>query len=296
MTHALVIPVMNELHNTKGILGLIKSVTSKHTEFIFIDNGSTDPYEEFIQKYLRPAKVQYIKNPVNIGLVKTMQQGYEATDADVITFLHNDSFIYEQDWDKKIVKIFETRPDVGVVGMFGAAGIGANGGRIQEVAPGRAPGYSSMLEAEIHGERIKPDQSVFVSTVDGFFMSIRREMLNKCNGFDQGYQWHHFYDRDICLESLRHGYKNIVYGMNCHHWSGRTACQAEYQNQINKEYGNGKFDHTKQHVGDKATHDDNMHRFSVKWGPYLPIYINPNNGTMRTNRPYKGESIINAKR
>ena len=286
---------MNELHNTKGILGSLKAMTSPDIEFIFIDNGSTDPYEDFVYNILKPKRVQYIRNEENIGLVKTMQQGYEVAQSDVITFIHNDDFLYEKDWDKKITDIFETRSEIGIVGLFGAAGVGPDGGRIQIVPAGQAPGYSAVMEAEVHGQRIPEGSEVYVSIMDGFFMSIRREMLDKCGGFDQGYEWHHFYDRDICLESLRHGYKNIVLGLPAHHWSGRTANQAEYQNMVKEKYGKGRFDHTQQHEGDKATHDDNMHRFGVKWGPVLPIYVEPETGNMKPEMPYKGSSIVGYK-
>lgn len=292
MTHSIIIPVMNELHNTKGILGLLKHNTSHSTEFIFIDNGSTDNYEEFIYKNLRLKKVQYIRNNENIGLVKTMQQGYEASSSEIITFVHNDVFLYEKDWDKRIENIFHDREDIGVVGLFGAAGVGSDGGRIQMVQQGKAPGYSGMIEAEVHGEKISPGSEVYVSIMDGFLMSVRKELLDKTGGFDQTYQWHHFYDRDLCLESIRHGYKNLVIGSPSHHWSGRTANQPEYQEMIKEKYGSGKFDHTSQYVGDKATHDDNMKRFGDKWGEVLPIYVDKISGDLLKIPPYKGERII----
>jgi GT2 family glycosyltransferase len=293
MTHSVVIPVMNQLHDTKGVLGLLKHITSDNTELIFIDNGSQDNYEEFIYKYLKPKKVQYIRNETNIGVLNTMQQGYEASESDIITYLHNDVFIYEKDWDKAVIEIMTNNPEIGIIGAFGASGVGPDGGRIQKVKYGHAPGFSSMLEAEVHGERIEIGQTKYVAIMDGFFMSIRRDLLKKTGGFDtKRYQWHHFYDRDICLESIRHGYKNIVLGFPIHHWSGRTANQSEYQEQIKKEYGHGHLDHTKQYVGDKATHDDNMARFGEKWGDVLPIYVNAENGSLEQQEPYKGNRII----
>lgn len=296
MTHSIIIPVMNQLHDTKGILGALKHITSDSTEFIFIDNGSKDSYEEFIYKYLKPKKVRYIRNETNRGVLNTMQQGYEVAESDIITYIHNDVFIYKQDWDQEIIGLMMGDPKIGVIGAFGASGVGPDGGRIQRVARGRAPGFSAMLEAEVHGERIPDGSTKYVAIMDGFFMSIRKELLDKTGGFDtKTYEWHHFYDRDICLESIRHGYNNIVLGLPIHHWCGKTANQAEYQEQIKKEYGNGKFKHTSQHSGDKATHDDNMERFRKKWGDVLPLYVNADSGAFDASEPYKGNSIIGYK-
>lgn len=297
MTHALIIPVMNQLQDTKGILGLLKYITSDSTEFIFIDNGSTDNYEDFIYRILKPKKVQYIKNEKNIGVLNTMQQGYKASDADIITYIHNDVFIYKQDWDQDIIALMMSNPEIGVIGAFGASGVGPDGGRIQRVPFGKAPGFSAMLEADLHGERIHENDMKHVSIVDGFFMSVRKELLQKTGGFDtELYKWHHFYDRDICLESIRHGYKNVVLGLPVHHWNGKTANQSEYQEQIKKEYGIGHFDQTKQYRGDKATHDDNMERFRQKWGEVLPIYVNADSGDLETGSLYKGKRIIGYER
>ena len=48
-------------------------------------------------------------------------------------------------------------------------------------------------------------------------------MLKEAGGFDQRYQWHHMYDLDASLTSLKLGYKNIVINLPCHHLSGLTA-------------------------------------------------------------------------
>ena len=292
MTHSIVIPVMDQLHDTKGIIALLKNITSSDPEYVFIDNSGHDNYEEFIYKYLKPKKVRYIKNEENKGVLSSLQQGYEASSGDIITFLHNDVFIYEQDWDRKIVEIMEEDKEIGLISAFGSSGVGPMGERIQAVRPGLAPGFSSMLEANIHGEKIPYGDKKYIACIDGFFMSIRKDLLKKTGGFDVNtYSWHHFYDRDIALESIRHGYKNLAYGLNCHHWCGKTASQPDYQEQVKKEYGSGKYQHTNEHSGDKAIHDDNMERFKNKWGEVLPIYVDPITGLLLQNE-YKGDIII----
>ena len=292
MTHSLIIPVMNELHETKGIMELLKKVTTPDVEFVFIDNGSTDDWETFIYRYLKPKKVQYIRNEENIGLVKTMQQGYEKTNSDIITYIHNDVFLYENAWNRQVENLL-SQDDIGTIGAFGSGGVYPNGGRSQiETDRNKAPGLSNMLEAEVHGTRIEKGSHCFASIFDGFLMSVKRELLDKTGGFDQQYEWHHFYDRDLCLESLRHGYKNVVYAFDCHHVSGRTANQAHYQNMIKDKYPKGKYDHTNKYEGDKATHDDNMWKFEQKWGEVLPVHVDRKTGEFINRAPYIGDKIV----
>ena len=99
----LAIPCYNQLHDSKGPLGTLRYNTSDETEFMIIDNGSTDPVEEFCRKYLKPKRMNFIRNETNLGLVKTLQQAYENCETDVLTITHNDVFLYEKNWDIRIL-------------------------------------------------------------------------------------------------------------------------------------------------------------------------------------------------
>lgn len=278
---------MNQLNDVKGILYLTKVFTDESVEFMIIDNGSNNDVEEYINYFLKPKKLNYIKNKKNIGLVKTYQQAYESCETDILTIMHNDVYLYEYDWNKRIELLFEELPQVGMVGLFGSQGVGERGERIQDVIPGYPAGFSNMIEAELHGmrmkERIKP-----CVCFDGFFLSMRMDMLRLGNGFDMRYKYHHFYDRDIALESIKRGYFNVVVDIPSHHVSGVTANRDEFQNWIDKKR------QTENYTGDKFTHDDNMRIFGEKWKEVLPVYIE-NDFTFRHGNHYgykfKGDAI-----
>lgn len=294
LSHSIVIPVFNQLHDVKGILALLTKMTSRNSEFVYVDSG-IEPYENFIYKYLKPAMVSYVKLPQNDGLINSMNVGYnEAKNSDIITFTHNDVFIYEKDWDIRLLKFFEDHPDVGLVSLFGASGVGQNGARMQTVPAGRAPGFSNMVESDVHGMKLEKEFQ-YVGTIDGFFFSVRSEILKNTNGFDTRYKYHHFYDRDIALETIRQGYKCVTLDIPSHHYSGVTANRPEYQELIKSKYQSGEFAHTKQYQGDKATHDDNMQRFGDKWGSVLPIYVDKDSGEL-LGMPYGvGSKIVGFK-
>lgn len=265
------IPIFNQLNDCKGILALLRENTSDDVEWLIIDNGSTDPVEEFITRKIKPKRLNYIRNKQNIGVVPTMQQIYKNTETDLLAVFHNDVFIYEKEWDVRVRKIFEENPNIGLMGLFGCAGVGPNGDRLQDVEdPKIYPGMSNMIEAEAHGMRIGKEIEP-VSIVDGMGIIFRKEMLDKVGGFDQRYSYHHYYDRDASLESLKAGYDNVVINISCHHLNGLTANRGEYQEWINEKTKGVK----RTTSGDKWTHDHNMELFQEKWGDVLPLYVEP---------------------
>lgn len=292
MKMTVAIPVWNQLNDSKGILGLTRYMTSDDSEIMIIDNGSTDPYEEFLRKSVRFSKLNYIRNKENVGLVKTYQQIYENCTTEYLAIVHNDTFIYRPNWDKSVVEYFENDPKLGAIGLFGAQGCGPHGERMQDVpAYNVAAGFSNMLEADIHGFRMNvPWKSAAI--FDGLGMCFRMEMLKKAGGFDQRYNYHHIYDRDIALESLRHGYRNMVIDIPCHHLSGLTANRGDYQSWVTEKTKELRPDD--QQSGDKFVHDDNSRIFYEKWKDVLPLYVNDDfsfRDGYSTMGEYKGDAI-----
>lgn len=287
MSFTLAIPFLNQLDSAKGSLGTLRHNTSDKAEWLIIDNGSQDKIEEYFYSYLKPKKLNYLRNEENIGMVSTMQQIYENCETEFLAITHSDVFVYEKDWDLRVTNYFRDNPRLGVVGFFGAQGCGPRGERIQDVpSPLIMAGMSNMLEAEKHGMRInEPWRSCAI--VDGFMMIMRMKMLKRAGGFDQRYQWHHFYDRSVCLQSLALGYQNIVVNVPCHHWSGMTANRSEYQLWINKKLGKEN--------ADSFTHDSNMELFGKIWGKVLPVYVD-NSFNFRTGNSgqwnFKGDQIV----
>lgn len=292
MRITLCIPIYNQLHDSKGPLGSLRFNTSNDTEWMIIDNASTDPVETFIRKYLKPKRLNYIRNKVNVGMVKSLQQAYENCETEILALTHNDVFVYEKNYDQRILSYFKKMPDLGGIGFFGSQGCGPIGERIQDVPErGICAGMSNMIEAEIHGMRLE-EEWCSAAIFDGFFMAFRMKMLKQGNGFDQRYHFHHIYDRDASLESIRRGFKNIVVNVPCHHWCGMTANRSEYQKWIDKKV------ETQDHKGDKWTHDENSQLFKEKWAKALPLYVESDFSFRKGqygNWNFKGDTIRRVK-
>jgi GT2 family glycosyltransferase len=287
MKLTLAIPFFNQLNDVKGIMGLLKFVTSENVEWLIIDNGSTDPVESFFRDVLRPKRLNYVRNPENVGMVATYNQIFSLVETDSVAILHNDVFVYEKNWDQRVLKIFDKDSKLGSAGFFGAQGCGPIGERIQDPQfPGQMAGVSSMLEAESHGRRLSTATHP-AAILDGFAMIFRMELIRGIGGLDRRYLYHHLYDRDLPLSVLAAGYRNAVISIPCHHQSGVTANRHEYQawidRQLNKKSG-----------GDAWTHEENSRLFAKKWAGVLPVYIE-DDYSFRTGArgrwQFKGDSI-----
>ncbi len=264
----ILIPVMNNLRWAMSFFGNLKYLTSEDVEWLVVDNGSTDPIEKYIRDFVKPRKLNFIRFEENQGLMETNKVAYENCTTDLLMLLHTDCFIFEKDWDQRVRGYFDSIDKLGIVGFFGAQGCGMDGGRIQLVAKREDQqldaGLSNMLEAEMHGQRLK-DNWKPAAIFDSFAMMISMDLLRKTKGFDMRYKFHHFYDRDISLESLRHGYKNIVVNVACHHVGSVTAQDPLYQKWQQKVVGNA--------TDSIKLHNLNKKQFEKKWREVLPLCI-----------------------
>lgn len=264
---SIIIPVMGQLNDTKAAMASI--VHSATTDFeLVIINNTVDPNEKqeikvWIDRFLPKGNHFIYHEQDNPGMIMTMQKGYELATRPILAFFHNDVIIYKQGWDQEIIDIFTENPKIGLAGFFGHQGVHMNAGR-QDC-------YTSMLEAEYHGNRLQERFKPVIS-VDGFSIICKKEMLDKRGGFDTtSYKLHHVYDKDIGMESLARGYDNIVVNIPCHHISGVTANRPDWQNQAN-EIMNG----TSERTGDQMLMDNNLNAFNNKWGRFLPLFVDSN--------------------
>jgi hypothetical protein len=173
--------------------------------------------------------VIYNSPELNLGVIGSYQKLYETAAGDILMFAHDDLICREQNWDLRVMKEFED-PSVGVLGFGGALRHGhpdlyKTPYKLQNLA--RYNYRSNVDDAEVHGERFTG--SCEAAVIDGFAIIVRRELLDKCGGW-QPDKWppHHLYDYRICCEAHRYKYQVRVVGIRCHHRGGGTAVSSAY--------------------------------------------------------------------
>lgn len=83
---AAIIPAYNEADNIKRVLEVLTQTEGLH-DIIVIDDGSTDKTAEVVSQF---RQVNLLKNSTNKGKAHAMQQGVDATDADILFFCDAD--------------------------------------------------------------------------------------------------------------------------------------------------------------------------------------------------------------
>lgn len=164
----------------------------------------------------------------HLGPVPGMQELYEKhRNESVICFMHDDVSIYEP-WIERVEKEFED-PDVAIVGLGGAKGIGVRNiyKTRYDITDLQRIGYrSNQTDWMTHGEH--ETGSCDVAVVDGFFIAARTQFLDYIGGFKWFPYEFHCYDTCLCLMAHRHGWKVRMIGASCTHFGGGTSITKGY--------------------------------------------------------------------
>src|SRR3990167_5936303 len=101
--YSISIPVLNQKETTQKCLDLLLQVTPPEVPIVIVDNGSIDSVREFLIG-LRGGD-QVVRNESNIGMTRALNQGWKVAQSlgsEYVIHLHNDVYVYEQDWIGKI--------------------------------------------------------------------------------------------------------------------------------------------------------------------------------------------------
>ncbi|MBG9736810.1 glycosyltransferase family 2 protein [Paenibacillus alvei] len=246
---SIAILVLNQMDMTRQCIQTIRAHSSQHVPILIIDNGSDPAYQE----ELRGLGDYYLRNETNIGVIPAMNQAWQLLDTPYIMYLHNDLFILEPHFDAKINRILAAIPYVGVAGFGGGHSVDCRGARTSFT--------SNMINAELYGTRM---QQEFVPSVvlDGMCLIVRKELILEIGGIALQYPVHHYYDLDICLESIYRGYKIITINIAINHVGSQTSSQADYTLWL-AQYG-----HT-----EHTLHGHNQQIFYQKWGHKQSVIV-----------------------
>lgn len=237
----------------KNVDRLIQNAKEKVTIVVF-DNGSPDPIP-LSNKYYS------IRSEVNIGVPKAMNQIMDVfKKADYYMMVHSDFEMYEKDWDvklKKIIQDLENYGEVpGVLGGFGSRQLGSNDINdtpYNKFQLGRAHNWAGnkiRLSRE-HGFNETDRDFMKCITLDGYWLTVKKGLR-----FWENVP-HHFYDHDICMESIDKGYSNWTVNLEHNHEGGVTVCREDWTKDLDN-------------TGDEI-HDIASLEFYNKWKHKLPM-------------------------
>jgi glycosyltransferase involved in cell wall biosynthesis len=215
------------------------------TWYYVIDNGSKTPLQSEI--------ADVIRNEENLGMVGSLRQAMEYSDAEILIYLHSDMLIFEPGWDTQLIEAFESDPKLAALGVVGAVQADSNGGRSGTVC--------AFRDGHLHGT--KPTQNITpVALLDGCFVAYRRVVLENFDWDEFENNGYYFYDKDISLTLTMQSWHVGVIDFDSTHLGGQTSCRTEFVDTLTKRNENHDMIYARSET-----------RFLKKWGHVLPVKV-----------------------
>ena len=216
---SILMPVYNAEQYLSQALDSIVSQSFEDWELILINDGSTDRSESIIMDY-DDERIFYIKNPVNLKLIKTLNKGIDYCGGQYIARMDADD-ICHPDRLKRQVEFLDSHPQVLMCGT--AATVLDNSG----VKPGNIHNLTSDDYLQIN--------LMFSPSFIHPSMMIRTEVL-KHNKYDEAYK--HVEDYDLWCRIAKLGkVANIDDELLQYRWhdSNVSVLNSEVQHELKDE-------------------------------------------------------------
>ena len=187
-------------------------------EVIVVDDASSDDSVAIVRS--RFPDVRLFSNERNLGFGKTVNVGLRAAGGGYLLVLNNDTWMHEGALDAMMRYLDEHR-DTGIVGPKVLSGNGA----IQEQCRRRIPTPAAALLYFTGVARMFPknpriagylmtatdeNATTDVDAVSGACLMVRREVLDRIQGFDEEY-YLYGEDMDFCWRAKVAGWKVVYY-------------------------------------------------------------------------------------
>jgi hypothetical protein len=168
-----------------------------------------DNYLKHVEKMFSHPKTQILvyENDGISSLPEIYNEGLNEATNDIIVFMHDDLILETKNITPKIIKLFETNPDYGVIGLAGTDNLLSGMWWQDRTSMYGVVGHEhegkrhvNHYSKESYSEKLKE-----VIVVDGLFMMVHRGRIK--HKFNEQFEGFHFYDLPICIENHLDGVK-----------------------------------------------------------------------------------------
>jgi len=219
---SIVIPILNQHEMTQDCILAIRKYTSIDYELIIVDNGSDPPFQAPFMGYV---PITMIRNEINEGFPKAVNQGIKASSGENIILLNNDVIVTPGAFDR-LAEWLETFDIIGPMTNYSA--------KMQAV---QAPFYGSKEAlnniAEEWAEAYE-GEAIEVNWIIGFCMAFKREVYEKVGLFDESLWPCSGEEIDFCFRARKADFRIGIAGdVYVHHIGSQTFKDLEKAGQAN---------------------------------------------------------------
>ncbi|HCK82749.1 MAG TPA: glycoside hydrolase family 99-like domain-containing protein [Candidatus Competibacter sp.] len=198
---SVIVPVFNQLDYTACCLASIhRHPPAARYELIVVDDGSSDATGRLLGAI---PGLRYLRNPENLGFLRTANRGAAEARGRYLLFLNNDTQVLPG-WLDRLLEVFATRPDAGIAG----AKLIYPSGHLQEAGAAlRRDGTVDLIG--LNDDPAKPQYNILreVDHCSGAGLLIETALFRELGGFDDIYAPAYFEDCDLSLRVRQRGRK-----------------------------------------------------------------------------------------
>jgi len=205
---SIVVPVYNNPEELQRCVEKVLLHTKTPFELIVVDDCSPDPaIGALLETYKADNAVRILRNPINLGFVRSANAGMEASQHDVV-LLNSDTEVTPR-WLQKLTIAAYSDPRVATVTPFSNAAGAFSVPEIGVDAPIPFP-FTNLKMARLT-ERLSSHTYPRVPTGNGFCMFIKRQVLAEIGDFDeQNFVRGYGEENDFCMRASRAGWHHII--------------------------------------------------------------------------------------
>jgi GT2 family glycosyltransferase len=181
---------------TRRCLERVLALAGELRDVVVVDDHSTASAPEGL-----PERVRLFVNPRNLGLVRSLNLGIRAVDADVVVLFDSDAHPLT-DFAEPVLRRFAAEPGLAILGF---ATVDENGRPTGSAEP--APGVAGF----VLGQRLQARLQRFLDRGEPLCvftcaMAVRKAAFEALGGFDEDFDWLDL-DLDLCMRAHRAGWR-----------------------------------------------------------------------------------------
>ena len=233
---SIIVLTHNALDYTRVCLQSVLRNTDPRHELILVDNGSSDGTPDYLHQVARSrAGCRVILNDENLGYAAGNNRGLAVSRGKNMILLNSDTVVTEG-WLERIVGAAEKNPRAGLLGP-----VTNNISGMQKLT---TVGYeqSNLVGLNEFADSCAKDHAGQVERtlrLTGFCLLIKRELLARIGGLDEGFGRGNYEDNDYCLRAHLAGYEGLIV-RDCfvHHFGGASfqAAGVDYPEQLKQQW------------------------------------------------------------